>query len=117
MSGNESEQTVTLNSDFDIISTDYEEHSIYAVILEVRAGGSVEWTSRVYNNTNTAGQTQTNRAYYPGEEITLKAIPSSGYSFLEWDCTSGCEGNTFGINETLVLTIGSTDIRVIAKFQ
>ena len=117
LSGNEDSKSVTLDSNFDIISTEYSEYSIYAIRVEVQSGGSVQWTSRPYNETNTGGQNQLVRAFYPNEEITLTAIPDSGKTFTEWECTSGCEGNTFGSSETLTITMAQSDIRVIAKFQ
>jgi len=117
LSGNESSKSVTLDSNFDIISTDYVEYSTYGVRVEVQAGGSVQWTSRLNNGTNTGGQSQLVNGFYPDEEITLTASPDSGKTFTEWECTSGCDGNTFGSDVTLVITMPQSAITVIAKFQ
>ena len=117
LSGNESSKSVTLDSNFDIISTDYVEYSTYGVRVEVQAGGSVQWTSRLNNGTNTGGQSQLVNGFYPDEEITLTASPDSGKTFTEWECTSGCDGNTFGSDATLVITMPQSAITVIAKFQ
>ena len=116
-SGNEISKTITLNPNFNVISTEYRESPIYALIVEVQNGGNVERTSRLSNVTILGGQTSTIRGYYSNEEITLKAIPDSGKTFVGWKCTSGCSGNTFGSNETITLTIQDSDIRVVAEFQ
>ena len=116
-SGNEISKTITLSPNFNVISTEYKESPIYALIVEVQNGGNVERTSRISNVTILGGQTSTIRGYYSNEEITLKAIPDSGKTFVGWKCTSGCSGNTFGSNETITLTIQDSDIRVVAEFQ
>jgi len=116
-SGNEISKTITLNPNFNVISTEYRESPIYALIVEVQNGGNVERASRLSNVTILGGQTSTIRGYYSNEEITLKAIPDSGKTFVGWKCTSGCSGNTFGSNETITLTIQDSDIRVVAEFQ
>ena len=117
LSGSETSKSVTINSNFDIISTDYVEYSTYGVRVEVQTGGSVQWTSRLNNGTNTGGQSQLVNGFYPNEEITLTASPDSGRTFTEWECTSGCDGNTFGSDVTLVITMPQSAITVIAKFQ
>ena len=117
LSGNESSKSVTIDSNFDIISTEYDEYSAYGVTIQLQQGGSVEWTSRNFNGTTTAGQTQLVNNYYPNEQLTFKAIPNTGYTFIEWDCQSGCEGNTFGSEETLTITMPQSSINIIAKFQ
>lgn len=117
LSGNESSKSVTIDSNFDIISTEYDEYSAYGVTIQLQQGGSVEWTSRIYNGTTTLGGTQLVNGYYPNEQLTFKAIPNTGYTFIEWDCQSGCEGNTFGSEETLTITMPQSSIYIIAKFQ
>ena len=117
LSGNESSKSVTIDSNFDIISTEYDEYSTYGVIVQLQQGGSVEWTSRNFNGTTTGGQTQLVNNYYPNEQLTFKAIPNTGYTFIEWHCQSGCEGNTFGSEETLTITMPQSSINIIAKFQ
>ncbi|MDG2500015.1 MAG: hypothetical protein P8M56_02180, partial [Flavobacteriaceae bacterium] len=67
--------------------------------------------------TNTGGQSQLVNGFYPNEEIILTATPDSGKTFTEWECTSGCEGNTFGSSETLTITMAQSAITVVAKFQ
>ena len=52
-----------------------------------------------------------------GTQISLTATPDSGKTFTEWECTSGCEGNTFGSSETLTITMAQSAITVVAKFQ
>ena len=116
-SSTSSEITITMNSDTAITGNFEQYSSSYSLTVSVEAGGSVQWVSRINNGTNTGGQTQITNGYYPAEEITLTAVPESGNSFLEWECNSGCSGNTFGSNETLVLTIGTSDINITAKFQ
>ena len=117
LSGNEDSKSVTLDSNFDIISTEYSEYSTYGVRVEVQSGGSVQWTSRSFNGTNTGGQSQLVNGFYQNEEITLTATPDSGKTFLDWVCNSGCEGNTFGSEETLTITMPQSSINIIARFQ
>ena len=123
ISSSSSEITFTMNSDISIVAN-YNIITVnnLAIILEVQGNGCSSCHvqssgSRVPFDLTNAGQTRTVRGYNTGEQVTLTASPTGLNTFVEWECTSGCSGNTFGTNATLVLTIGSSDIRVIAKFQ
>ena len=113
--------TLTMNSDLTITANfDYiidTSGTAYALTVNSESGGRVNWLFRTGATSQAESSTLTQRLFYTNDEITLTAIPSSGNSFVEWECTSGCSGNTFGTNEVLELTITDSDISVIAKFQ
>ena len=112
----DSRRRTTVVGDETLTANFAQDSSTYAVTVFVQGGGSVQWESRINNGTYTGGETHTTNGYLRNDEITLTAVPDSGSSFLEWQCNSGCSGNTFGSNETLVLTIGSS-IAITARFQ
>ena len=97
-------------------STDCSNSSL-GIRVEVGQGGSVTISSRLQNQTLTSGQSNTyNNGYYPGEKVTLIAIPDSGKTFSSWNCTSNCGTNNLTSSLTVEVVLFNDTIDIQANF-
>ena len=125
-SSNSSDITITMNSDVNItanfgyiIDTS---GTVYNVTVITQAGGSVNWLFRTGASSQGESSTLTlpNSSvewakFYENDEIELTAVPNTGYSFVEWECTEGCSGTSS--NTVFNLTVTDSNVSIIAKFQ
>jgi plastocyanin len=97
-------------------STDCSNSSL-GIRVEAGQGGSVTISSRLQNQTLTSGQSNTyNNGYYPGEKVTLTAIPDSGKTFSGWNCTSNCGTNNLTSSLTVEVILFNDTIDIQANF-
>ncbi len=75
----------------------YQSYAVNAMVIPEFGG----WVSGAYS-------------YSPGEYVVLEAIPSWGYSFVQWETT---EGEVLGTDPFYSFKMPANDVNLVARFQ